>query len=523
MLYLDDRTLPAVWLRDNCGCPECADPRSGQKLFGIADLPADLAVADSHDDGTTVTVTFAPDGHVSTFARDWLLAPAASDDRTEDGKEFDLRITDVSWSDFEADRTAALDALMRRGFVLLRDVPTIDRQVLDVARGFGYVRETNYGTLFEVRVEDNPHNLAFTGLAIAPHTDNPYRDPVPTVQLLHCLVNASAGGDSGLVDGFAAAALLREEDPAAFAVLTRTPVTFRYADPGTDLTASRPLIGVDPRGRIREVRFNNRSARPLRAPHDELVAFYAAYRAFAEILARPAGRLDFRLVPGDCLVFDNTRMLHARTAFTEGGARHLQGCYADLDSVASDLAVLRRRAPIDTLAEQFAGAGAADYLGEAVTQAVHMLQAATLAEAAGASDALVAAALLHDVGHFTGEVSGADLMAGTDNRHSHTGADWLARWFPPAVTEPVRLHVAAKRYLCAVEPAYHGRLSEASVYTLGVQGGPMSVAEVAEFEAGPHAMAAVALRQWDDEAKDPDAPTRDFAHFRPVLERVLRY
>jgi gamma-butyrobetaine dioxygenase len=95
------------------------------------------------------------------------------------------------------------------------------------------------------------------------------------------------------------------------------------------------------------------------------------------------------------------------------------------------------------LAALFTEQGANEYLGEPVTQAAHMLQAAACAQAESASDALVAAALLHDVGHFTGEVSGAELMAGTDNRHSHTGADWLSTWFPPAVTEPVRLHVAA--------------------------------------------------------------------------------
>ena len=100
---------------------------------------------------------------------------------------------------------------------------------------------------------------------------------------------------------------------------------------------------------------------------------------------------------------------------------------------------------VDLLAELFAEQGGSEYFGEAVTQAEHMLQAAACAEAAGASNALIAAALLHDVGHFTGEISGAELMAGTDNRHSHTGADWLGAWFPNAVTEPVRLHVAAKR------------------------------------------------------------------------------
>src|SRR5580700_9556837 len=141
--------------------------------------------------------------------------------------------------------------------------------------------------------------------------------------------------------------------------------------------------------------------------------------------------------------------------------------------------------PVQIIADLFASVEAADYLGEAVTQAAHMLQAAALAEQAAAAPALVAAALLHDVGHFTGTVTGRDLMQGTDNKHSDQGATWLAQWFGPEVTEPVRLHVAAKRYLCATEPGYISRLSPASVYTLDVQGGPLPGEEVAEFEANP--------------------------------------
>jgi gamma-butyrobetaine dioxygenase len=179
-------------------------------------------------------------------------------------------------------------------------------------------------------------------------------------------------------------------------------------------------------------------------------------------------------------------------------------------------------AAVAIIAELFASEGAADYLGEAVTQAAHMLQAAALAEDAGAPPALVAAALLHDVGHFTGTVTGRDLMLGTDNRHSDQGANWLAQWFGPEVTEPVRLHVDAKRYLCAVEPGYLGRLSPASVYTLGVQGGPMQRDELAEFEASPFATAACQVRRWDDQAKDPDAAAPPFGHFAPVLEALLR-
>ena len=177
--------------------------------------------------------------------------------------------------------------------------------------------------------------------------------------------------------------------------------------------------------------------------------------------------------------------------------------------------------PVDELAELFDSEGAAGYLGEVVTQAQHMLQAGSRAEAAGASDALVAAALLHDVGHFRGTVTGEDLMKGIDNRHDEVGAAWLAQWFPPAVTEPVRLHVAAKRYLC-IDPEYAAALSPASVYTFSLQGGPMDADTAKAFESDPHHHDALVLRRWDDQAKDKDASTPPFAHFRALLEGLVR-
>ncbi|MFF7634461.1 phosphonate degradation HD-domain oxygenase [Kitasatospora sp. NPDC008050] len=537
------------WLRDNCPCAECRDPRNGQKLFQITDLPAELGIAAQTEQDGRLEVLWS-DGHRSRYPLHWFAKPEqadAGDHRSEAGKrlwraaDFAAGIPEARWSDYLADpaeRAAVLRAVQRLGFAVLREVPAVERQVLDVAASFGYVRQTNYGELFDVRVEPNPNNLAFTSVAISPHTDNPYRDPVPTLQLLHCLENAATGGDSGLVDGFQAAALLRTEAPADFEVLTRTLVPFVFRDRGTELRADRPLIETDPLGRIREVRFNNRSIGRLRLPAAELDAFYAAYRKFAAITLRPELQLEFRLDSGDCLIFDNVRLLHARTAFEPGGTsqtpegagggrRHLQGCYADLDGLAATLAVLdRRAAALDRLQELFEGEGAAEYLGEAVTQAEHMLQAAALAQREGAPDHLVAAALLHDVGHFFDQhsqhaVTGRQLMEGQDNRHSHTGADRLARWFGPEVTEPVRLHVAAKRYLCAVEPAYRAGLSAASEYTLGVQGGPMSPEQAAAFAELPGAADAVAVRRWDDAAKVADADTPGFDHFRPLLAKLL--
>ncbi len=186
----------------------------------------------------------------------------------------------------------------------------------------------------------------------------------------------------------------------------------------------------------------------------------------------------------------------------------------------------RRTAALDEIAGLFAGEGAGEYLGEEVTMAEHMLQAAAAAEAAGAPDHLIAAALLHDVGHFFDEqghraLYGRDLMDGQDNRHSHTGADWLARWFGREVTEPVRLHVAAKRYLCAVEPGYRARLSAASEYTLTVQGGPMSEEDAKDFAELPGAADAVAVRRWDEQAKVAGAGAPGFGHYRPLLASLM--
>jgi gamma-butyrobetaine dioxygenase len=349
-----DLPFPAVWLRDNCRCRSCRDDRSGQKLFGITDLSPDLAVSRVERAGATVTVWFAPDDHRSEFDAAWLEAqrgPAVGDARTEADKQLwtaaDIgQLPSADWSAYlcdDGERLRALRAVQTHGFALLRGTPVEERAVLEVAETFGHVRTTNYGDLFDVRVEAHASNLAFTGLAISPHTDNPYRDPVPTMQLLHCLSNAVAGGKSGLVDGFKAAAVLRDDSPEAFGILASTPVPFAWAGGGARLRAERPLIDVDGRGRVREIRFNNRSMQPLRLPYDDLVAFYGAYRAFAEIVMTPELLLTFRLEPGDCLIFDNVRLLHARTAFTDaagGGSRHLQGCYADLDGLNSTVAAL---------------------------------------------------------------------------------------------------------------------------------------------------------------------------------------
>ena len=379
------RGLAAVWLRANCPCATCQDPGSGQRLVSITELPADVTVTEVVASDAAVEVVFGPDGHRAVFGTGWLARygdpavehgpeppphdgpgppmqdgtepPWQDDHRTEDAKRLwaaaDLggELPHGWWPRYLADpahRRTSLSAVLTHGVVVLHDVPCVPGAVLAVAKSLGYVRETNYGRLFEVRAEPTPANLAFTRLPIAPHTDNPYRDPVPTVQLLHCLHAAADGGESTFTDGFRAAARLRSQDPAAFACLTTTPVTFAYSDAATVLRATGPMIGLDPRGRIRQIRFNGRSLAPVRLPAARARSFYAAYRAFAERIADPEAAMTARLSPGDCVIVDNTRVLHGRTGFADGGdtrttgRRHLQGCYADLDGLESAVAVLAR-------------------------------------------------------------------------------------------------------------------------------------------------------------------------------------
>jgi len=341
----------AIWLRDNSPEPDARDPRNGQKLFNITDLAPETVIAEAAIDGPLLTVAFAPDGHRARFDGAWLKAhcysaPEAAPERRLWGAELKEDLPTARYDAVVADhavRARWLGHIRDLGFALLTGVPAEPGMVCRVVDLFGFVRETNYGRLFDVRAEPEPTNLAFTGLRLSCHTDNPYRDPVPGLQLLHCLVSENDGGESIVVDGFKAAALLNEETPDDFALLTRHGVPFRFESEDAVLEARAPLIRLDDRGRVEEVRFNNRSIASFDVGAAIMPAFYRAYRRFAEILQRPALEVGFRLEPGDLFMVDNRRVLHGRKTVGGSGHRHLQGCYADKDSLLSTLRLLEAR------------------------------------------------------------------------------------------------------------------------------------------------------------------------------------
>ncbi len=177
---------------------------------------------------------------------------------------------------------------------------------------------------------------------------------------------------------------------------------------------------------------------------------------------------------------------------------------------------------IDEIFARFREYGSGAYLGEPVSMTEHMLQSAYAAEQDGAEPRLVAAALLHDYGHFIHDYEEDAAEHGIDTQHEEVGHAFLSEHFGPEIAEPIRMHVAAKRYLCATDPSYMEQLSPASILSLDLQGGPYSAAEVEEFERSPYAKDAVRLRRWDDIGKIAGLETPDLEHYRPALEAALK-
>lgn len=341
-----------LWLRERCPDAASMDRITQQRLSDPSDLPLDLKVAAVSDrGGGQLTVRFS-DGHEAQFAERDLLREAALPPGQHDVptvRIWDATLRDLPKVRWKTDPSKAeladwLNRFLTFGFIILQGVPSERGQVLKVGAQFGFTRETNFGALFDVRSTPAASDLAYTSVHLDPHTDNPYRSPVPGIQLLHCLINETTGGLSTLVDGFAVAEALRREDPAAFKILSETPVRFRYQDPTTELTASAPPIELDVTGAVRTIHFSPRLDFVPLMPPDRLSAYYRARRAFDHRLRGNEFQIEFLLQSGDLVMFDNCRLLHGRTRFNPAeGLRHLQGCYIDIDGPRSLYRVLRRQ------------------------------------------------------------------------------------------------------------------------------------------------------------------------------------
>jgi gamma-butyrobetaine dioxygenase len=340
-----------LWLRERCQDAQSMDLLTGQRLQDPSDFDLDLRFSALSEPGPGQLHVRFSDGHEADFAAGDILAEAAIPAGEHDAPPCQLwtgTLTDLPRAEWrpnptDADMTVWLERFLRYGFIIFSGVPPVNHEVLKVALAFGFTRETNFGTIFDVRSMPNATDLAYTPVKLDAHTDNPYRSPVPGVQLLHCLANETTGGLSTLVDGYAVGEALRERDPEAFHVLSTTPVRFRYRDRVTELTASAPPIELDVSGRIKTIHFSPRLDFVPLLPPEELTAYYRARRVFDHLLRTSEFEIRFLLNSGDLVMFDNCRLLHGRTGFDpQEGLRHLQGCYIDIDGPRSRWRVLRR-------------------------------------------------------------------------------------------------------------------------------------------------------------------------------------
>ncbi len=340
-------SLPPLWLRQHSPEDTECDPITGQRLFDPHLLPIDLhlTAADVHDGALTVAFS---DGHTSVYLEAELLANLQlSEGLPEpihwraDGSQ--PRVHNWSALIDPAAEVAALSDFLAYGTIVLDGVPSVAGTLIDVANRFGFVRDTNFGPVFDVRSVPNSTDLAYRAVPLSAHTDNPYRTPVPGIQMLHCLVNETTGGLSTLVDGLAAVEQLQVDDPEAVELLATVAVRFRYRDASTDIVTVRTVIDRDHTGTVIGLNYSPRlDELPLM---DDVAThrYHSARQRLANLLASPEFEVRFLLEGGQLMMFDNNRVLHGRTAFDPNeGLRHLQGCYIDSDGPRTRYRVLTR-------------------------------------------------------------------------------------------------------------------------------------------------------------------------------------
>ena len=340
----------AIWLRDNAQDDETRDQTNGQRLIALKEIPSETWVSDARVDADSLVITFKPENKVIRYDFEWLMENNYDEVKnlkrgwiSQDHETWDADLAFVPSCDFDKliKRNILtlkwLANVRKYGFGKITNGPITEGALFKVIELFGYVRETNYGKHFEVRTEVNPSNLAFTGLALQAHTDNPYRDPVPTLQLLYCLESSAAGGENMLVDGFKAITRLREENEEYFDLLSNYSARFEYKNnKDVHLKSRRPIIELSSNGELLAIRFNNRSMSAVNdVPFDKMENWYSAYRRLGEIIDDPNMEITFRLNPGEAFIVDNTRVLHARKGYSGTGKRWLQGCYSDKDGLNS--------------------------------------------------------------------------------------------------------------------------------------------------------------------------------------------
>ncbi len=345
------KEIHPFWLRERVNSENFLDQKTQQRLFDPTMLKNSSEISKVNISDKFLEVSFK-DGAYAKLVIENIL------------KEFDKDnelyfINKISWkSDFQNnniykfnknffEKKIMYESLLdfyKYGFVIFENVPTQDNFIVNFANSIGSIRRTNFGEFFNVKSKPNPNDLAYTSLPLAPHTDNPYRKPVPCIQLLHCIENEVDGGLSTLVDGLAVTEELKKEHPSFFQILTEIKVRFQFVDDNVVLEDWAEMIQLDENKRLKQVRFSPRLDFVPLMDKEKLELYYAARNKISEMYNSEKFRIEFKLKPGDLLMMDNYRLLHGRTEYNANeGNRFLQGCYIDYDSTEGKLKHLKRK------------------------------------------------------------------------------------------------------------------------------------------------------------------------------------
>ena len=348
----DIQEIHPFWLRERVSGEEFIDKSNHQRLFDPNSLDPEIRIEKAQIKEDTLELNFN-DGVNSKLNIETIIH--------EFYKEDDLvsSIKKVKWDSnlkniknfnykdgfFETkEMYDLLTSFYENGFVIVKNVPTENNFLVKFANSIGSVRRTNFGEHFNVKSKPNPNDLAYTSLALAPHTDNPYRKPVPCIQILHCITNEVSGGFSTLVDGYTVTEDLKNENIDYYNILTTTKVKFKFIDKDVVLEDWSELIKLDENKNFRQVRFSPRLDFVPVMKKNELDLFYKARKRLSDLYNSDKYRIEFKLEVGDLLMMDNYRLLHGRTKYDANeGNRFLQGCYIDYDSSEGKLRHLKRK------------------------------------------------------------------------------------------------------------------------------------------------------------------------------------
>ena len=339
-----------IWLRERVSEENYLDKNNDQRLFDPSFLN-NINIEKANIDNDVLELTFN-DGVTSKFKISKLLAEFLDSENllnTVKQTHWDSSLQNKPTYQFKENfyKSKELYELLKSfyeyGFVIIKNVPTQNNYIVQFANSLGNIRPTNFGEYFNVISVPNPNDLAYTSLALSPHTDNPYRKPIPCIQLLHCIENEVSGGFSTLVDGFKVATHLKQNNPDYFKILTKIKVKFKFTDKDIVLENKGELIELDEEDNLKQIRFSTRLDYVPVLEKNKLDLYYKARKEISSLYNSERFKIEFKLMPGDILMMDNHRLLHGRTIYdTNEGKRYLQGCYIDHDSSEGKLRHLKR-------------------------------------------------------------------------------------------------------------------------------------------------------------------------------------